>query len=220
MASNATSSQSSNLTVVQQENMTNANITKYDSTDSISSIDSNELNANALLQQCIQDGIGKASTLIEAKTQQKNSMKKMQTNHGKRSQLPTFKVTTSQLTSNHRSRSTKRDEKILEECINKGIDHLTRNKTSTNQNNMQNVASKPIEIDNLKMNQSKNVKTTSAIVSHIVGVTDVVKIKRKDTNVCEQDQYQMEDTMTQTTNLKKDQGKLNSFCVLLNGKII
>lgn len=165
-----------------------------DSSSSISSIDSND--TNALLQQCFQVGVAKAATKSPSKVAVPFQTRK--------SQLPTAKASTSQLTSN-RSRSTKRekdDKQLLMECFSAGIERNIRSKSTVVEKSSSNSPLKRIaETEQLKNLPSKNVQATSATVSHTAGATDVVKSKLNGTN-CARDQHQLVVKSAQTTNTK------------------
>ncbi|XP_055297152.1 adenomatous polyposis coli protein-like, partial [Sitodiplosis mosellana] len=214
-SSNATSSQSSSAMTVQNVDLVrnqDRNADCDDSNSSISSIDSND--SNALLQQCIQIGMGKANQISASKstTVTKSPSKVTVPNQMKKSQLPTPKASTSQPSSNHhRSRSAKRDQddrQLRMDCINAGIERSIRSKSTAVEKSS---PSKRIESEQLKNFPSKNAHTTSATVSHTVGATDVVKDKRKGTAYAH-DQHQPVDrpaqtTTTTTTISKKDHEK-------------
>lgn len=196
-----------NVQVSKKENNAAVEEPHYvDSNSSISSIDSTDsTNCNALLQECIQIGITKANKPIESTVDSTPSLPpRNNANQQKRSQLPMFKASSGQMAaSNHRSRSTKReDEQLLLDCINTGIERNIR---------LNAVAIENTPPNHLKQQQqqqsnaySKNVQTTSAIASRIVGATDVVIAPRKGTGVCAQDRHQLADFLPRTMTVKTD----------------
>lgn len=116
----------------------------------------------------------------------------------KRSQLPTFKSVTA---TNHRSRPTNRDyneEQMLKDPQNKGIDRNMRIRSTLTENRVPNL---PLNVSDAN---SKNARTTSAVVSSTVGATDVVMNIRNGTEICAPDQYQIVDMEGQTMNSKKE----------------
>lgn len=205
------------------------NATNYDSNDSISSID-DECNANALLQQCIQDGIGKAKSLIQPTTPNFNvnvNAMKLPPNPVaaiRRSQLPTPRATTS---SSHRSRSKIRhpydgqppiggNEKPNKYNTHSHLMH-GRNMDGWMPSNIcdRNDQQQQQQHHHSSNGYSKNVSATSANVSRTAGAPDVVMTQTTGTDHCAPDQHQRDDvsaqTMTSTTN---DQGGFASFCKL------
>lgn len=199
---NAAASPNSNVAAAANQNNDNDH-------DSISSLDSND--SNELLQQCIMVGMTKANQNVQPKSQtvMKSPPKPVSANHMRKSQLPTPKASTSQLTSAqsasvHRSRATKRDQddkQLLMDCINAGIERNIRSKSTVNEKSMPNSPSKRIESEQQmrSMPPSKNVKTTSATVYHTAGATDVVG-KRKGT-ACVQGQRQEPAVSTTSNNI-------------------
>lgn len=185
----------------------NRNADYDDSNCSISSIDSND--SNTLLQHCIQVGMSKVAASKSKNLSKSSSTSKLvASNQAKKSKLPTLKVSTSQSTSNHRSRPTKReqdDKQLLMDCITAGIERNIRSKSTVVEKTSQRSPSKRIEsYEPLTCLPSKNVQTTSATVCHTAGATDVVKDIQNGT-ACAPDQHQpVDNNSTQLTNMKND----------------
>lgn len=163
---------------------------------SISSMDSND--SRDLLEQCINVGMSKANQINQSKQQVVGNIKSSSPNMNlanqmaKKSQLPTPKASTSQPTSNHQSRSTKRDQddkQLLMDCINAGIERNIRSKSTVIEKSAPNSPTKHrIESEQSKNLPSKNVQTTSATVYYTVGATDVV-VDRQNGTVCGHGQH-------------------------------
>ncbi|XP_031627550.1 uncharacterized protein LOC116343560 [Contarinia nasturtii] len=201
-ASNATSSQSSSAATVQHVSTVkqpDSDTESDDSNSSISSIDSNDSNAMNLLQECINMGMSKVA-VSQTKTSSKLPSTKLgaaaSVNHSKKSHLPTLKAS-AQPTSNHRSRSTKRedDKQCLYDCINAGIEMNVRSKSTVIEKSLPNLPIKhrhESSSSQLKCLPSKNVQTTSATVQilHTAGATDVVTDTRRGTIACAPAQHQ------------------------------
>lgn len=202
-----------NINTSNQLPKTNATATaaNYDSNDSISSVD--EANSNALLQQCIQDGIRNTKSLNEPKPQNANNkiLAANATLLQRRSQLPTPRVSTS---SSHRSRSKLR---------NPYDDHSTIGNDKSNKYDTHVMYGR--HMDRMQLNArnvehqhqsahgySKNALATSATVSRIVGAPDVVKIQIRGTDKGAHDQHQRDDISSQImTSMKNDPGRRCDF---------
>lgn len=193
-----------------------ANAANYDSNDSISSID-DEANSNALLQQCIQDGIRNTKSLNEPKSQ--NEKVKMTaanpTLFQRRSQLPTPRVSTS---SSHRSRSKMRNPYDDHSAI--GSDKSNKYNTHVmygrNMDRMQLNAGNVEHQHQSAHGYSKNAQATSATVSRIVGAPDVVKIQIRGIDKGAHDQHQRDDISSQImTSMNNDPGRRCDFSYTL-----
>lgn len=208
-SSNTPSSHSSSAVTVQNAQVSNnVDVDFDDSHSSISSTDS--IDSNALLQQCIQVGMGKTNQIAQSKTQSQNhlSSRVAITNQTKKSQLPTPKASTSQPpVSSHRSRALRREEdekQLLLDCINAGIERNIRSKSTIVEKSAPNSPLKRFDCDQSKNMPSKNAQTTSATVYHTAGATDVVKDKQRGT-ACAQDLHQLAVKLTRpTASTKKD----------------
>lgn len=199
-------------------NASNANAT-YDSNDSISSME-DECNANALLEQCIQEGMTKSRKPNEPNPQQ-NVNAQLPPNptavaQRRRSQLPTPRASATSASS-HQSRP-----KIRSPYDAGHSAHANDNKSNNRNTHHSHTAaySRPLnamaDFSRVSSNgYSKNAQTTSANVSRTAGAPDVVQTRPTGTNTHALDPHQRDDTSAHPMKIstKNDPGKAHNHAL-------
>lgn len=192
-------------------NATNANAANYDSNDSISSME-DECNANALLEQCIQEGIAKRKT-GEPSAQLPNVSAQLPPNpmaaaqQRRRSQLPTPRAPATS-SSSHRSRSKIRNPYDGHPPAH-GHDLQANHRTAHHGHSAaySRPANAMADFGRLPSNgYSKNAQATSANVSRTAGAPDVVQTRPPGTNNRALDPHPRDDTSAHPTNASKKSG--------------